>query len=156
MKTIKTIVLAICILLGTNHAFSQKGHGKDHGGKGGHGGHHKQGGSKIIVKNGHHGNRVKSVYRPSKMVVYHPHWHPEHSYNRRWVYFPRYNFYWDNWRQGYYYMNGPAWVFKTSPPPAVININLEKEKNYELKEDDDDFDDVYKTNDKHKTEFKED
>ncbi len=152
-KTIKTLVLSICILLGTNQAFSQKGHGH---GKGGHGGHHNKGGAKVVVKNGPHGSRIKikSGYRPAKMVVYHPHWHPAHSYNRRWVYFPRYNFYWDNWRQGYYYMNGPAWVFKTSPPPVVINVNLGKEKNYELKEDEDDFDDVYKTNDKHKKEFK--
>ncbi|MBC7696600.1 MAG: hypothetical protein H7141_14280 [Burkholderiales bacterium] len=155
MKTFKTLVLSICIILGTNQAFSQKGHGH---GNGGHGnGNHKQGGTKVIVKgNGHHGNRGRSVYRPANIVVFHPHWHPAYSYNRRWVYFPRYNFYWDNWRQGYYYMNGPAWVFKTTPPPVVINVNLEKEKNYELKEDEDDLDDVYKTNDKHKTEFKPD
>lgn len=162
MKTIKTIVLSICILFGTGQAFSQKGNGKGHGkgqGKEHGSGHHKHGDNKVIVKNnhGHPNGKVKSVYRPSKMVAFHPHWHPARSYNRRWVYFPRYNFYWDNWRQGYYYMKGSGiWVFKSTPPPVVINVNLEKEENYELKEDEDDDDNIYKTNDGHKSEFKPD
>lgn len=148
MKSIKIIVLIISILLGTNAAFAQRGHAKGHGGHG-HG-------AKVVVRGGHPHRRVvaRSHYRPAKIVVYHPHWRPAYEYHRRWVYFPRHNFYWDNWRQGYYYMNGQTWVFNVSPPPVIVNVNLEKEKNYELKEDEDDVDDVYKTNDGHKTDYK--
>jgi hypothetical protein len=35
-------------------------------------------------------------------------------------------------------------------------VNLEKEKKDELKESEDDIDDVYKLNDQHKTEYKPD
>jgi hypothetical protein len=65
-------------------------------------------------------------------------------------------FYWDNWRQGYYYRNGAVWIFNTTPPPVIINVNLDKEPNYELKEGDDDVDDVYQINDNHLKEFKSD
>ena len=139
MKTVNVIVLVACMLmLGTNLGFSQRG---GHG----HAGHH--GGARVVVKNHHRGNRVmvRSVYRPAKIGMYYPHWRPNYGYHRRWVYFPRHNFYWDNWRQGYYYRNGTVWIFNTTPPPTVVNINLAEEKNYELKEDQDDVDDVYKT-----------
>jgi hypothetical protein len=149
MKTLKAVVFSICMILITNSVFSQKGHGNGHGKGNGHG--HK--GSKVVVKNGHpHGKVVvKSRYRPAKMVVYHPHWRPAASFHRRWVYFPRHNFYWDNWRQGYYYMNGPVWVFNATPPPVIVNVNLANERNYELQENEDDVDDVYIVNGKHKT-----
>ena len=151
MKTVNSVILILCVLLlGTNNSFSQKGHG--------HGGRH--GGTKVVVKNNRHPHRgrvvVRSRYRPTKIVVYHPHWRPHFGYQRRWVYFPRHNFYWDNWRQGYYYRNGTVWMFNTTPPPVIVNVNLDKEPNYELKEDDDDVDDVYKTNDNHLKEFKTD
>lgn len=139
----KTIVFMLCILLiGTNDAYSQRGHGHGNGGRG-----HGHAGGKVVVRKGHPRNRVvvRSAYRPAKIIVYHPHWRPNYGYHRRWVYFPRHNFYWDNWRQGYYYMNGPVWVFNTTPPPIIVNVNLAEEKNYELKEDQDDVDDVYKS-----------
>ncbi|MES2763016.1 MAG: hypothetical protein V4677_12460 [Bacteroidota bacterium] len=152
MKIIKTIVLLICIILGTNPVFSQKGHGngKGHGHGNGHGNGHK--GGKVVVK-GHPQGRVvvKSHYRPAKIGGYHPHWRPNYSYNRRWVYFPRHNFYWDNWRQGYYYMSGPTWVFNATAPAVIVNVNLANERSYELREDEDDMDDVYIVNKKHKT-----
>jgi hypothetical protein len=47
-------------------------------------------------------------------------------------------------------------MFNTTPPPVIVNVNLDKEPNYELKEGDDDVDDVYKTNDNHIKEFKKD
>jgi len=147
----KLSVFILCVILfGANNVFSQRGHGH------GHGGH--RGGTKVVAKNNHRGKRVvvRSRYRPANIVVYHPHWRPNYGYHRRWVYFPRYNFYWDNWRQGYYYRNGAVWMFNTTPPPIIVNVNLDKEPNYELKEDDDDVDDVYKTNDNHVKEFKTD
>lgn len=132
----KSIIFSICMILITTSLFSQRGHGHGHGNRG----------TKVVVKNHPRGNRVivRSAYRPAKIVVYHPHWRPNYGYHRRWVYFPRHNFYWDNWRQGYCYMNGPVWVFNASPPPIVVNVNLADEKNYELKEEQDDVDDVYK------------
>ncbi len=147
MKRVKLIlILAITLLLNTN-TFSQ----------------HKQKGGKRTNNHGikvhHHKNRVivvkqRSNYRPNKIVVYHPYWHPNYSYNRRWVYFPRYNFYWDNWRNHYVYYDGGIWVSQPTAPAIIINVNLDKEKNYELKESEEDDDDVFKTNDKHKTEYK--
>ncbi|MBI3518442.1 MAG: hypothetical protein HY062_03675 [Bacteroidetes bacterium] len=143
MKTVKTIVLLVgIILLGTFNGMAQRGRGN----------HHPNGNARVV--RGNHAERkmrparviIRSPYRPAKMVVYYPHWRPNYGYHRRWVYFPRYNFYWDNWRQGYYYMNGPTWVFNATPPPVIVNVNLEKETNYELNESQDDVDDVYRTN----------
>jgi uncharacterized protein YodC (DUF2158 family) len=147
-EIVKITVCLMCIMLGPNVAFSQKGHGNGHGG---HGKGNK--GSKVVIKSGAPRVKVvgKSHYRPAKIGVYHPHWHPGHDYHRRWVYFPHHNFYWDNWRQGYYYRNGAVWVFNTTPPPVVVNINLGAERSYELREDEDDMDDVYIVNGKHKT-----
>lgn len=102
-------------------------------------------------------NRVvvrRSIYRPEKVVVYRPFWAPRRAYNRRWVYFPRHNFYWDNWRQVYVYRNATVWIYNAAPPATVENVNIENEKHYELKADEDDIDDVYQSNDAHKTDYK--
>lgn len=153
MKTLVKIILLISLsVLGTN-CFAQKG-GKGHGGGNGNGKGNR--GAKVMVHNKGNGNqkiKVKSKYRPAKIVVYHPHWHKTHTYHRRWVYFPRHNFYWDNWRQGYYYRNGAVWVFNTTPPPVIVNINLSNEKNYELQTDEDDVDNIYIVNEVHVKRF---
>ena len=99
---------------------------------------------KVVVK--------RSVYRPAKVVVFHPRWRPGVAYHRRWVFFPRYNLYWDNWRNHYVFWNGTVWISQTTPPPAVSDADLEKEKHRELPESEDDVDDVYKSNDSHKEE----
>ncbi len=114
--------------------------------KGGHRHHPHKGGKVVVVK--------RSPFRPKKVVVYHPVWGPKYHIHRRWVFFPKYNFYWDNWRNSYMFWNGTIWIVNTSPPPTVINVNLENEKHYELKENDEDIDDVYKNNDSHKEEYK--
>lgn len=149
LKKIIPIVIAL-FLLGSSNLFSQKG-GK--GGKGGKAAHH---GGKGKGHHHHPGKRVvkRSIYRPAKLIVYHPHWCKKRAYNRRWVYFPKYNFYWDNWRNHYVFMSGAVWVTNPAPPPVVVNINIENEKHYELKDDDDDTDDVYQGNDSHKSEYK--
>ncbi|MEO6303554.1 MAG: hypothetical protein ABIP51_10300, partial [Bacteroidia bacterium] len=74
-----------------------------------------------------------------------PHWRPNYAYNRRWVFFPKYNLYWDNWRNHYVYLNGVVWVSQPTPPPVIVNVNLADEPNQELSEDKDDVDDVYQT-----------
>ncbi len=146
MSTIKTICLLTLGLTISTVSFAQGRHGGHGGGHHNGGGHHK---GKVIV-----GKR--SHYRPAKIIVYHPGWRKNYSYNRRWVYFPKHNFYWDNWRNHYMFWNGTIWLSQTTPPPVIVNVNLATEKHYELKEIDDDVDDVYSSNNDHKTEYKPD
>ena len=143
MKPIKKAALftALILILITATTFGQKKGGR-HGGPP----HHRHGGKVVVIK--------RSPFRPKKIVIYHPVWGPKHNIHRRWVYFPKYNFYWDNWRNSYMFWNGTIWLAQTSPPPMVVNVNLETEKHYELKETDDDTDDVYTGNDTHKQEYK--
>lgn len=88
----------------------------------------------------------RSVYRPAKVVVYRPVWGPACSFNRRWVYFPYRNYYWDNWRNHYVFYNGTVWVSQVAPPPQVNVATIEKERRYELPEENDDLDSVYVNN----------
>jgi len=140
-KKIIPLVIAV-FLLGTGNIFAQK--------KGGRHPHphkkHPHAHAKRVVK--------RSVFRPAKVIVYRPMWGPKHYIHRRWVFFPKYNIYWDNWRNHYVFWNGAIWFSQPTPPPVVVNINLENEKHVELKEDDDDTDDIYQNNDSHKTENK--
>jgi len=138
MKKFQSIVLAI-LLMFSSAMFAQRGRG--HGGNASHRPH-----GAVVVK--------RSPYHPKKVVVYHPYWHPNHGYNRRWIFFPRYNIYWDNWRNHYVYWNGAVWISQPQAPPVIVNVNLDKEKHKELKEEEDDVDDVYKNNDTHKKEVK--
>lgn len=139
MKTIKYFLLISSLLIGSA-LFAQH----RHGGRGR--GAHPHRGKVVVVK--------RSAYRPHRVVVYHPHWRPAYTCNRRWVYFPRQNFYWDNWRNHYVFWNGTIWLSQPNPPAAIVNVNLANEPTKELKEDDDDLDDIYKNNDQHKTEYK--
>lgn len=130
------------LLLGNFTASAQKKGGHHH-----HHGHpraHRH--AKVVIK--------RSAFRPAKVIVYHPYWGPKRAIHRRWVFFPKYNLYWDNWRNHYYFYNGSVWISQPTPPPVIVNVNLDNEKQYELKEDEDDVDDVYKGNDTHKTEYK--
>jgi len=138
------IVLAV-LAANPNQLLAQRGRGGNHP-------HVK--GKAVRKQHPHHRVIVRSRYRPAKIVVFHPHWAPKRAYNRRWVFFPRYNFYWDNWRQMYVYRNGTVWIVNAPPPPTVVNINIDNEKQYELKEIEDDVDDVYQTNETHQTEYK--
>ena len=146
MKSIKKLFLITLglVIMGTLGMSAQKA-GKRGGGRHGHPHAHK-GGKVVVVK--------RSPYRPKKVVVFHPLWGPKHHIHRRWVFFPKYNLYWDNWRNSYMFWNGTIWMVQTAPPPVVVNVNLEAEKHYELKESDEDVDDVYKNNDSHKQEYK--
>lgn len=146
---LKEIVITISlILLITNISYAQKGKGH---GKANHASKHHQG------SNIHHKNKIKrSVYRPKTFVVYHPGWAPKKKFNRRWVYFPRHNFYWDNWREVYVYRNANTWITNATPPSIIVNVTIENEKHYELKESDDDSDDVYSTNYIHTEQYKAD
>lgn len=148
MRQLKKLIPLVitAFLLGSSVLMAQKKGGHHHGGKGHGHGHRHVGHTKVIVK--------RSPFRPAKVVVYRPMWGPKHHIHRRWVFFPKYNMYWDNWRNHYVFWNGSIWFSQPTPPPIVVNVNLENEKHVELKENDDDTDDVYKSNDSHKTEYK--
>lgn len=138
----------IILFLVTGVVFTSSGqHGKGRG----------HGHTKVHYKVGNRNhNRVvvrRSIYRPKVVVVHRPIWAKHHVYNRRWVYFPKYNMYWDNWRNQYVYRNNTVWIVNSTPPPTVININMEEEKSYELKEDNDDIDDVYNNNLSHEKDY---
>lgn len=96
----------------------------------------------------------RNPYRPHRVVVYRPYWKPHSGFHRRWVFFPKYNVYWDNWGGYYVFWNGRAWISQTAVPPVMINVNLSKERVKELKEDEDNTDDIYRSNDEHKKEEK--
>jgi hypothetical protein len=135
MKTIQFILL-ISFLAFNTIALAQKDHHH----------HAKRGHNKrlVVVK--------RSQFRPQRAVVYHPYWRPAYSCQRRWVYFPNRNMYWDNWRNHYLFYNGTVWVSQPNVPTTIVNINLEKERTVELK--DDDVDDIYASNDQHKITYK--
>ncbi|QKG79324.1 hypothetical protein [Tenuifilum thalassicum] len=88
-------------------------------------------------------------HRVKKVVVYHPRWAHKKVFHHRWVYFPRYNFYWDNVREVYVYKRGTVWVTSVKAPEVIVNADLENEKQVELSEDNDNVDEVYLKNDEH-------
>jgi hypothetical protein len=158
MKTVMSILFSLLLSLSYGqHGRGGGGHGN--GGNGGRAGGHGNAGHGNAGRGGgyhHGGNRVvvvhRSQYRPVRMGVYHPVWGPQFAYNRRWVYFPQRNLYWDNWRNNYVFWNGAVWISQPAPPAGVIIIDLHKEPKKELKETDDDVDDIYINNEQHKTE----
>lgn len=100
----------------------------------------------VVVKN--------KKYHVKKIKVYHPCWAPQVNYHRRWVYFPRHNFYWDNFRNVYVVRNGTIWVVSKTVPSEVKNVDLSKEKSVELSEDTDEQDTIQDKNPEHQKEFK--
>jgi hypothetical protein len=145
MKSIQSIlVIGLFFLSSIFYAQKGKNHNGGHdNGHRGHGNNHRNG---AMMKHSH--------YRPKHAGVYHPHWHSNYSYNRRWVYFPKYNMYWDNWRNHYVFWNGNLWMSQANTPAMIININLQNEKRNELNEDEDDRDDIFNSNDNHKSTYK--
>lgn len=131
---------------GNGHSNAQgRGNGHGHGNPQGRGNGHVRHGynKKVVVVH-------RSPYRPARMGVYHPIWGPQFAYNRRWVYFPHRNLYWDNWRGHYVFWNGTIWISQVALPAGIIVTDLHKEDKKELGEDQDDVDDVYKGNEQHK------
>ena len=138
MRTLLLLALGLMF----NQLVAQQGQGRHHAG------------ARHEVRKAHPNARPvrvvrRSVYRPTKVVVYRPVWGPTCTFNRRWVYFPYKNYYWDNWRSHYVYYNGIYWVSQTMPPPDVNIATIEKEKRYELPEENDDNDSVFVNNGMH-------
>jgi hypothetical protein len=136
MNTLKFCLLAFGILTTTEN-FSQRNHGH-------HGGYRHH--NKVMVVR-------RSPFRPTKIVVYHPSWGPSLACQRRWVFFPKYNLYWDNWRNHYVFLNAGVWVSQAMAPPFVVNVNLGKAKYTELRDSDDDTDDIYNSNVQHRSQY---
>jgi hypothetical protein len=99
--------------------------------------------------------RVVEVYQEHpRGRHYHPKWHPRHDFARRWVYFPRYNMYWDNSRSVYVYSSCGRWVANPEPPRVALNVNLSAERFVELGVDLDVRNDVFELNSQHRVVFK--
>lgn len=139
MKTI--FLLTLTLLL--NVAAAQRARGQHHHGKG----------RPVKVVHHHPNKKVvevhRSPYRPRHVVVYHPAWGPNYAYQRRWVFFPRRNLYWDNWRNHWVYFNGTVWISQPACPPGVKEQEVRNDRQRELSEENDDVDDIYKNNSTH-------
>jgi hypothetical protein len=133
MKAVHVILLAVISLFLSTDLLAQRNH------------HHRGGGRVVVVRH--------SRFRPRRVVVFRPAWHPRLTCQRRWVYFPRYNFYWDNWRNHYLYFNGTVWISKADPPASTNGVALANEKYYELEEADDDNDDIAVANSQHNEKY---
>lgn len=105
-------------------------------------------GKVVVVKSKNHHFR--------KARVYHPHWAPRVSFKHRWVYFPRYNFYWDNFSNVYVYRTGTIWVTSTNPPQEVEKVDLSSVKKVELNENNDAEDSIQNNNKEHESVYKVD
>ena len=141
----KTLILLIFSLF-LSSAIAQRG--------GGGRGHNNNGRPVKVVHKHRHQKKVvvvrhRSPYRPRHVVVYRPAWGPNYAYNHRWVYFPKRNLYWDNWRNHWVYFNGTLWISQPATPPGVREEEIRTDRHKELHEDNDDVDDVYKDNSVH-------
>ena len=127
----------------------------------GGGGH---GHGRFVMRGGYGGYGPGPYYRPyrrpyrhypyyNNMIMYKPYWRPGYTCYRRWIFFPQYNVYWDNRRNVYVFWNGSVWFAQPALPPAMVNININNAKTYELKSSDDDVDDEHKNNSEHQTEY---
>jgi len=99
-------------------------------------------------------DEVYEVRRPREERRYHPHWCPRHEIERRWVYFPRYNMYWDNYREVYVYNTNGRWESYQEPPRVAVNVNLAQEKFVELGLEFDSRSDAFSLNVRHRIVFK--
>lgn len=104
----KNILLIIVVVLIPTFAFSQKGHGANHG-------KHNNAGrvNKIIVHN-HYSTSIKRKGPPS--------WAPANGYRHRYIYFPEHKCYYDNYNGFYIYRKGTVWVTSYYLPAFIINI----------------------------------
>lgn len=102
-------------------------------------------------------SRVKVVRerrQDRENLYFRPQWHPRHDFERRWVYFPKYNMYWDNYRGVYVYNSNGRWVTYKKTPRFILNVNLAQEKFFELGFEFDSRGDAFRLNAQHRSRFK--
>ena len=80
----------------------------------------------------HYGTPHHPIYR-RRVVTYHPVWSPTVVYERRWVFCPRYNFYWDNYNNVYVYRSGGIWITSYEHP---VYVDLSRQRYYEIQDGD--------------------
>ncbi len=116
--------------------------------------------NKVVVKDKNPNGKVVVVKNKNKHVknvkVYSPRWSHKAKFHRRWVYFPRHNFYWDNHRNVYIVRTGTVWVVSKSVPNELAKVDLSKEKYVELSEDTDEQDSIQVKNAEHLNGYKND
>ncbi len=140
MKTLSktSIIFLFCIFIAITSAYGQN--------------------KVVVAKEKHPRNKVVVVkgnkHHIGKVKVYHPHWAPRANFKHRWVYFPRHNFYWDNFRNVYVIRTGTIWVTSKTTPKEIENIDLSKEKSIELSEEYDTQEAIQDKNEEHQTEYK--
>jgi hypothetical protein len=100
----------------------------------------------VAVRKWHH--------RGHKVVIFHPVWGPRLAYHHRWVYFPRYNFYWDNVRRVYVYRSNNVWIVNETVPACAIKVDLNAEQKVELPDQADDNDSIQDQNSEHVSLYK--
>lgn len=126
------LITLLLIILQTNSSLAQKK------------GHHHHANKKVVVV-----HKGPGKHKHFKRRVYRPIWGPSLAFHRRWVFFPRYNFYWDNYNNYYVYRSNGVWINSINPPPVIVNVNITNEKKYELDEPNDSISDVQKNNNEH-------
>ena len=89
-----------------------------------------------------------------KTKIYHPVWGPKFTFRNRWIYFPRYNFYWDNIRNVYIVKRGNIWVVLKSKPKEVETVDLVTEKIVELNDEENKTDVIQEKNSEHQKKYK--
>lgn len=139
-------VAAVLALMASSTVVLADGHGRDHDNRGRK--HEKKRPHYEEFRHGKHHDKYREV------VYYRPHWHPESRFERRWVYFPRYNVYWDNYRNQYAYSDRGRWVVTRRVPQVVVNVNLAREQYYELDREYDERDNVFSLNIQHRLSFR--
>lgn len=107
----------------------------------------------LVVKERRH-DKVVVVKNRHRAVVYHPRWAPRVRFYHRWVFFPRYNFYWDNFHSVFVIRTGAVWVTSTTTPKEVENVDLSKAKKVELSEENDAKDSIQDKNDDHQKTYR--
>jgi len=117
--------------------------------------------NKVVVVREKHANRKVVVTKKrhglfSKRVTYHPVWAPKVSFTNRWVYFPRFNFYWDNYLNVYVIRAGSVWVTTATAPMEVKKVDLSNEKMVELSQENDSQESIQNKNDEHRIVYKVD
>lgn len=106
---------------------------------------------------GSHRYKAKVVRKKppvKKTKIYHPAWGPKFTFRNRWLYFPRYNFYWDNVQNVYIIKRGNAWVVLNSKPKEVEKVDLVTERIVELNDEENKTDAIQEKNSEHKAKYK--
>lgn len=109
----KAILYVLLALLVPAYTFAQRGHGKHY---------HKHDRQPRTVVHNHNVYVYNSPVKVKRKGP--PRWAPAHGYKHRYVYFPEYRCYYDNFQGVYVYRNGTVWVTSVYQPRFIVNIGV--------------------------------